>query len=176
MLVCSEVRDRFSRYASEELPAEERASVRQHLAGCRDCVREAAETDPTLLFAVPGSEIVTSEETQAILSAVRSGIAWKQAERRLEAGGPRRRAVAAAAGLLALLLALPGSSGRRPVVREARRSPQERRAPASIQEHFAPVAHPAAATNFPADATVYDWKPGGGAPRVVWIVDRSLDI
>ena len=28
----------------------------------------------------------------------------------------------------------------------------------------------------PADATIYDWNPGGGQPRVVWIVDRSLDI
>jgi len=26
------------------------------------------------------------------------------------------------------------------------------------------------------DATIYDWNPGGGQPRVVWIVDRSLDI
>jgi hypothetical protein len=24
-------------------------------------------------------------------------------------------------------------------------------------------------------ATVYDWNPGGDEPRVVWIVDRSLD-
>jgi hypothetical protein len=30
--------------------------------------------------------------------------------------------------------------------------------------------------NLPADATIYDWNPGGGQPRVVWIVDRSLDI
>lgn len=30
--------------------------------------------------------------------------------------------------------------------------------------------------NHPADATIYDWNPGGGQPRVVWIVDRSLDI
>jgi len=28
----------------------------------------------------------------------------------------------------------------------------------------------------PGDATIYDWNPGGGQPRVVWIVDRSLDI
>jgi hypothetical protein len=25
-------------------------------------------------------------------------------------------------------------------------------------------------------ATVYDWNPGAGEPRVVWIVDGSLDI
>lgn len=30
--------------------------------------------------------------------------------------------------------------------------------------------------SLPADATVYDWNPGGGQPRVVWIVGRSLDI
>ena len=30
----------------------------------------------------------------------------------------------------------------------------------------------------PAEATVYDWNPGAGReePRVVWIVDRGLDI
>ena len=35
-----------------------------------------------------------------------------------------------------------------------------------------------AAATAPTDATVYDWNPGAGReePRVVWIVDRGLDI
>jgi hypothetical protein len=42
---------------------------------------------------------------------------------------------------------------------------------------FAPAARGSSRT-FPADATIYDWNPGAGVeePRVVWIVDRSLDI
>lgn len=40
---------------------------------------------------------------------------------------------------------------------------------------FAEASSPAKG-NHPADATIYDWNPGGGQPRVVWIVDRSLDI
>jgi hypothetical protein len=53
-------------------------------------------------------------------------------------------------------------------------------APASeISNHpFSPFAEASApgGQKLPADATIYDWNPGGGQPRVVWIVDRSLDI
>jgi len=41
---------------------------------------------------------------------------------------------------------------------------------------FAEASGPAMGQKLPADATIYDWNPGGGQPRVVWIVDRSLDI
>jgi len=41
---------------------------------------------------------------------------------------------------------------------------------------FAEASGPAVGQKLPADATIYDWNPGGGQPRVVWIVDRSLDI
>jgi len=40
---------------------------------------------------------------------------------------------------------------------------------------FAEASGPAK-RKLPGDATIYDWNPGGGQPRVVWIVDRSLDI
>jgi hypothetical protein len=46
----------------------------------------------------------------------------------------------------------------------------------------APALLPAAVSEepegAPAEATVYDWSPGAGReePRVVWIVDRGLDI
>jgi hypothetical protein len=57
--------------------------------------------------------------------------------------------------------------------------------PAPIAEQVAPagvgstpVAQPASGGILPAEATIYDWNPGAGPeePRVVWIVDRSLDI
>ncbi|HEY6065632.1 MAG TPA: zf-HC2 domain-containing protein [Thermoanaerobaculia bacterium] len=63
----------------------------------------------------------------------------------------------------------------------------EKRGPAAlvsaeVSESAAPVSPfaeargPARGQKLPADATIYDWNPGGGQPRVVWIVDRSLDI
>ena len=55
-------------------------------------------------------------------------------------------------------------------------------APAAVPESAGPVSPfaeargPVRGQKLPADATIYDWNPGGGQPRVVWIVDRSLDI
>jgi Putative zinc-finger len=55
-------------------------------------------------------------------------------------------------------------------------------APAAVPESagavspFAEARGPVRGQKLPADATIYDWNPGGGQPRVVWIVDRSLDI
>lgn len=46
----------------------------------------------------------------------------------------------------------------------------------SIEEAGSIKARGSITGNLPADATVYDWNPGGGQPRVVWIVGRSLDI
>ncbi len=50
--------------------------------------------------------------------------------------------------------------------------------PAMTARPFSPFAEASApgGQKAPADATIYDWNPGGGQPRVVWIVDRSLDI
>jgi len=48
--------------------------------------------------------------------------------------------------------------------------------PAGAVSPFAEARGPVRGQKLPADATIYDWNPGGGQPRVVWIVDRSLDI
>jgi hypothetical protein len=58
-------------------------------------------------------------------------------------------------------------------------SPQEPAAPAAFAR-----AHPAAADRgeealAPATATVYEWNPASNSPddpKIVWIVDRSLDL
>src|SRR5262249_43817898 len=108
------------------------------------------------------------------------GIALRQAERKLAGEAPRRRrgiAATAAAAVIAFSLLVPGSNSRHGTRREA-----SNLAPARVraQGPMGPVASPAAPTvptsKFPADATIYDWSSGAGEPRVVWIVDRSLDI
>ena len=131
---CREILERLGPYAAEELPASERRVVRDHLAACGDCRREALEADPTLLFAGPVPiEDVSAADAARILEGVKAAVSVRQAERRLGSGEANARKV-----------------GRR-------------------------RATTAAA---PGGATVYEITPGRGPnePRVVWIVDGSLDI
>lgn len=175
--LCSVVRARFGEYAGELLTESERGEVREHLRRCRPCASEAAAFDPTLVFAAAPAESVSEEEIATILSAVKTGIALENAERRL--GAPKRRragAAAAAAAAAVLTLLLPGASRREakpPAKAAAIPQPQT----AGPQDHL-PAARPSDSGTFPAKATIYDWSPGAGEgePRVVWIVDRSLDI
>jgi hypothetical protein len=180
---CGEVRDRFAAYGSEALAAGERRAVREHLRSCGPCREEASASDPLFLFAeAGGAGPVPPGETAVVLAAVRAGIALKTAERRLEVPAARRRAgaLASAAAALALTLLGPGAP--------ARRAPADalaaRGGPAG--RSFVPVSNPVPAgeilpkaggtKTYPADATIYDMTSGAGQPRVVWIVDRSLDI
>jgi hypothetical protein len=175
-LSCGEVRARFEGYAAEALPSTERAAFREHLADCDGCRAEASSSDPSLLFAVARPEIASSEETAAILASVRSAIAVRSAERRL-ARRKNRLGLAAAAAVVALLgiaLVRPGNRTERSARAVARPPSAQTVEPAAAP--FAPAAEARPDSKFPASATVYDWNPGGGQPRVVWIVDRSLDI
>ncbi len=108
---------------------------------------------------------------------MRTGVALREAERKLAQVRARRRsrvaAMASAAAVAALTLMMPGSSrstGEPPIA--------ARRTVSSPSPGFAPAGRTAPPATFPADATIYDWNPGAGTeePRVVWIVDRSLDI
>jgi anti-sigma factor RsiW len=175
--VCRELRGRLSQYLDDLLgPADARA-VREHLAACARCRDDAAAIEPTVLFAQVSPEDVSPEDVRRVLEGVRSGIALKETERKLASGRARRRsriaAMASAAAVAAMTLITPGSSRStgRPTV--AARPPAVSPAPG-----FSPAARTAPAATFPADATIYDWNPGTGTeePRVVWIVDRSLDI
>lgn len=190
-LSCPETRARFSDYLDERLPREERSALRAHLADCPACRREAGAEDPALLFASVTTEAVSAEDAERVLVAVRAGIALKSVERRI-ASPARRLAGTAAAVAAAAVLAITTGSGPRPAPREvaprasapgvsktgetpmsmSMNAPAPARPPASP---FAEAAGPAKG-KLPADATIYDWNPGGGQPRVVWIVDRSLDI
>ena len=180
-LTCAEVRDRFRDYAAEALSIESRRAVRGHLAACASCRKEAVAGDPLFLFAGSEPAAVSSDEGARVLEAVRTGIILRQTERRLEAPARRRRwsALASAAAALVLTLLAPGAPARREIVKV---SPRRE----AMRMGLAPAAGPAPAgetlqktggtQKYPADATIYDWNPGSGQPRVVWIVDRSIDI
>jgi hypothetical protein len=120
-----------------------------------------------------------------ILEGVRAGVALKRAELRLARplsrrsrrrgeGRSRRKAAAAVAAAVVLMLALSTSSG-------PRRASAPAAAAAAVTPAFAsvstgkPAVGPAGQTG---TATVFEIAPGAGSdePRVVWIVDRSLDI
>ncbi len=185
-LSCGQVRDRFEAYGAEALTAAERRAVREHLGSCEVCRAEASSSDPLFVFARAAAAPVLSEETAGILAAVRTGIALKKAERRLEPPTAHRRAGAlfSAAAAVALTLLAPGAPARRSPA-DAPRMDREAVARSSVPAGYAaPALAPArellektgAAPKDPADATIYDFSPGAGEPRVVWIVDRSIDI
>jgi anti-sigma factor RsiW len=170
--VCQQVRRQLPEYLDDALVAGDARAVREHLNVCGACRDDLAATEPTLLFARVSPEDVSAEDVRRVLEGVRTGVALKETERKVALGRARRRsriaAMASAAAVAAMTLALPGSSRRTGQAPVAARPPAASPAPG-----FAPAA------TFPADdATIYDWNPGAGTeePRVVWIVDRSLDI
>jgi anti-sigma factor RsiW len=176
--LCETVRAELPRYLKDTLAAGDRREIRKHLASCESCAIEIARIEPSLLFARIPADDVSSEDVERVLAGVRAGIALVQTERKV--GQSRRRsrrrlaAMASAAALASMTLLLPGS-GRRPVDAVTTVPPPAVSAPAP---GFAPATQAAPSGTFPADATIYDWNPGATSPepRVVWIVDRSLDI
>ena len=178
---CSDARARFASYTAEALTSEERRAVREHIAACEACRKEAAAADSTLLFAATApAEDVSAAEMARILEGVRAGVALKQAERRLarrssrrgEGGRRRAVAVAAAAAVALFTLALPGGLSERAAAPAA---------PAAAAKAVTPAFAGGSAdgsAESAGTATIYEIAPGEGPdePRVVWIVDRSLDI
>ncbi len=176
---CGTVRDRLPSYLEDALGAEDRREFREHFASCEACRDEIARIEPSLLFMRVIPEEVASEDVSRILSGVRAGIALAETERRVgrSRGRIRRRAgaLASAAALAALTLVVPGGG---PAARHPREAVAAVPILAAPAPGFSPVTQPATSGTFPADATIYDWNPGAASeePRVVWIVDRSLDI
>lgn len=185
--LCPIVREGLADYLGERLPAPQRRILREHLASCAECRDAAAARDASLVFARPSAaaEEVFAGETASILASVRTGVAHIEAERRIRASRPsggRKRAgrVAAAAAVILLVLTIPAGF---------RRDARVASVPAAAPVPTHAAAEPSAAglsaaglpeeTAAPADgATVYELNPGAGReePRVVWIVDRGLDI
>jgi anti-sigma factor RsiW len=174
--LCETVRERLPRYLGDALGAEDRRRFREHLVACDECRDRVVEVEPSLLFVRTRPEEVSSEDVARVLAGVRGGIALAETERKVGRlrGRSRRRvaATAAAAALGAMTLLLPGWD-RRPV--EPVAAAPVVSAPAS---GFSPASEPEPGGMFPAEATIYDWNPGAAneEPRVVWIVDQSLDI
>jgi anti-sigma factor RsiW len=181
--ICGILRESFDDYLGDALPAPQRKMLREHLAACAECLAAAAAKDASFLFARPMPEELAPDETARILVGVRTGVGHIETERRIEAATRRRFAgVAAAAAVALLVLTIPGGSN-------ARREPGTAALPApvpssgtseqaAISSGLAPAGLPAEAAAPSSSATVYDLNPGAarGEPRVVWIVDRGLDI
>lgn len=177
--ICTILRTSFDDYIADALPAPQRRILREHLGACPECRSLAAAHDPTFLFSRPVREEVSTAEAGAILSNVRTGVALMEAERRINRTSRRRFAgVAAAAAVAALVLTMRAGSPRPGP--EVAALPAPAPAPVATAEPtgLAPAALPAEAAAPSSDATIYNWNPGAGReePRVVWIVDRGLDI
>lgn len=172
--ICSILRPSFEDYQKDTLPAPQRTMLREHLSTCAECREQAIAQEPAFLFARPLREEVGAPEAERILASVRTGVALMETERRIRSS--RRRfagSAAAAAAVAALVLLAPVRGGRNtPMLPQAAVTRTEGPAP---PDSSLAAAEPAAN---PAEATVYEWNPGAGReePRVVWIVDRGLDI
>jgi hypothetical protein len=193
-LSCREALAALPGYSAETLERGLRQSLRDHVAACGDCREAAVHTDPGLLFAgsarISPEDKVTDEVVAQILAGVRAGIAWRQAERKLTGDRPARRrrgAAAAAAAVVALALLVPASTSRRgqpyavsnlaaPRAQAQTQAQAQAQAFVPVVPAARPVSPEVPASKLPADATIYDLSQGVGEPRVVWIVDRSLDI
>ena len=183
--VCGIVRKSFDDYRQDALPAPQRKMFRDHLAACAECRGAAVAGDPTFRFARPLADSVSEGESREILAAVRTGVDLLRAQRRLGKSSRKLRISSAAAAAVAAIVLLSSGWG----VLQSRPAPKGvvAAAPASVLS-AAPDQAPASAAELqPAglsegisspDSTVYDWNPGAGReePRVVWIVDRGLDI
>ncbi len=175
--ICPIVRSSFGDYAADRLPAPQRRILRDHLAACPECRALAAAQDATFLFARPfPAEELPVAQAARILGNVRTAVAFAQTEARIRRTTRRRvtlSSAAAAAAFAALLLLAPSSGARRSQTVAAARP-----TPTAESSAIAPAALPAEGDGSSAEAFVYDWNPGAGReePRVVWIVDRGLDI
>ena len=174
---CAETRARWEGYAAEALEAGERRAVRDHLAECESCREEAAPADPGLLFSQMASARVSDEEVEQVLAGVRAGIAFKRTERRF-ARRPARGWASVAMIAVVLLLLSSQRTGRAPTNPRAGSETASRSAAVEVPAESAasPLSEGAPKPSSSGNATVYDWSSDRSQPRVVWIVDRSLDI
>ena len=181
--ICGIVSAGLDDYRADALPAPQRRILRDHLAACADCREAATRRDASLVFSRRFDEDVPAEEVANVLAAVRTGVAHIEAERRLRRPGRGRRWAATAAAIALAALLAPAVSSRRETRDVAASAGEGARATAPARRAVPETSiEPAAATVEAAapasSATVYELNPGAGReePRVVWIVDRGLDI
>jgi anti-sigma factor RsiW len=137
-------------YRRDEVSEPERRALRAHLSGCPECRDRAIAADATLIFGLAPAEASAGDaEARLVLENVR-----------------------------AALLALTSSAPRRPraAVASATRAPRD-----GFQNAATKIVRPGAddSPSMPSSATIYEWNPGTASPddpKIVWIVDRSLDL
>ena len=181
--LCPILRTSFDDYLADALPAPQRRILREHLAGCDDCRGAALAKDPSFAFARPfAPEPVEPAVAAGILESVRTGVALRRTELKLRASKRRiAGSAAAAAAAIALAVLIPGGGSARHAETAAVRPPagpsESLHASASAAQSL-PAARPVEPAVSSSEATIYDLNPGAGReePRVVWIVDRGLDI
>lgn len=180
-VICPILRGSFEDYRRDALPAPQRRMLREHLAACPECRNLAAAQDPAMLFARPfATEEVPEVDAKRILANVRTAVAFAQTERRIRKSSRRKFAsVAAAAAVFGALLLMAPRGGDRGVETAAvRPTPAAANGATAALQPVALATGTAEVEGVSTDATVYEWSPGAGReePRVVWIVDRGLDI
>jgi predicted anti-sigma-YlaC factor YlaD len=184
--LCPILRGSFEDYLNDALPPPQRRILREHLSVCLECRDLAAANDASMIFARPYTDApLPAADASRILDNVRTAVAFARTEQRIR--HTSRRAVgaaAAAAAFGALLLLTPGGgtgagTARLETAVAVTKGPASSEAPASIAPAAVQLSLEGEPVSLPsAEATVYDWNPGAGReePRVVWIVDRGLDI
>jgi len=180
-VLCPILRGSFEDYRRDALPAPQRRMLREHLAACAECRNLAAAQDPAMLFARPFvTEEVPEVDAKRILANVRTAVAFAETERRIGKSSRRKFAsVAAAAAVFGALLLMAPRGGDRGVETAAvRPTPAAANGATAALQPVALATGTAEVEGVSTDATVYEWSPGAGReePRVVWIVDRGLDI
>jgi len=168
-------------YRDERLSGDDRREFRAHLVSCDECRRTAIRHDPAILFALapaPAPE-AGDAEARAILENVRAALAIRDASRKLDRSvsarhGRRTAAAVGIAALVALTFSAP-MSRRRPLPVSTAAA-----APRGIRNAATKIVRPGAEEpSLPSSATIYEWNPGAASPddpKIVWIVDRSLDL
>jgi tRNA(Met) C34 N-acetyltransferase TmcA len=175
---CPDLAPAIGLYRADELGSSKRQEMLSHLRECGECRRQAFEAEPSILFAVEDHPAeVPEDQVESILENVRIGIAIAETSRKLEStsagrGKSRRLGALSAAALLLLSVSSPSRRNRSVI-------------PASVARSIPAAAVPTAFQPegdgglLPASATIYEWNPATAAPndpKIVWIVDRSLDL
>lgn len=184
-MTCAEFRPLVAGYLADTLASPIRAEFRSHLSACGDCLAAAVEAEPTLLFAAAPRDGERPDEVRMVLANVRAAIAVGETARRIEkpaaSGRARRRiavGLASAAALAGLTLLSPRA--RTPILPAAPAPPV---AVASIPDGASAIAPARLSKSLepasPSSATVYEWNTNRGKAdgmKIVWIVDRSIDL
>jgi len=177
---CPSADARIDAYRRESLPESDRRDLRAHLAECSGCRDRAIAADPAMIFAIarPAPSDDADVQARLVLENVKAALAVRSASRKIDRSHARHGLRAAAAVAAAVLIALTSSSARRSRTVAATAA---RATTGNLQNAATKIVRPGAdeSPSMPSSATIYEWNPGTASPndpKIVWIVDRSLDL